>query len=302
MTKLKIYLKNLAKLALVNSLFFSLISCSSPEKPFTRTDFKKEVISAFKQNNRIKAVTKFAGDTVYIYLPVTENLIRTQRVKKTGRKEKETKLAYVDSSYENETFTIKYATRDFPKPKSFFRNISFNFTDYANNLMRKSFFLLRRARTDSTEEFSFYVLYIANIKNGIEIKETIHEEDFKKSSIGVLPSFEFNKRIILEVIGNKEIVGDEKGKHIDYQDITMPYFINELLIYTLQRGGFPLGKEESTEKTIINTFHRITESYDFKDYQFVVLKNVLTGEEKVIFPAEIEEILASNQDRSRKLY
>ncbi len=293
MKKLKVYLNSSIKLALLISLFSPLISCALQKPDYDKKRLKKKIISAFRNEHNIDVTPKSSGNTLHIYIPTSEEILKVSRVKNPEESQnKGVSFLFVNCSYNDRAFIIEYAAKDLPQTKQFYENVTFNFTNYAQGLMRQANLLLQDIRTDSEEHFNFFVIWIADIARGIRIKEIINEADLKMSSVGALPWIELNKRLVMNIKGDRKVIGNQAGTNMDYTDILLKDFINDLVSYTLQSAR-NFNADLSIQDNIVRTFYRITSSYQFEDYKYLKIKDILSDKTQVLFASEVEKIAKS---------
>lgn len=291
MTRLRKYLRNLVKLGLLLSLPFICINCTLKEPTYNKSEVEQKIVASFKRELDLDVTTRIAENTLYVYIPTPEQIIEIARVQ--APEEKKHAVWFINIKHEADRFLIEYAAKDLPASKVFFKNISFNYTPYAQKAMNKAYSSLFEALTDSEDGFDFFVVYIADISRGIEMKLTINERDLKKYYTGALPFMQFGTRVIVETTGNKQIIGDTEGDHIKHTSLNTVDFINDLFVYQLSYG-IPRKDNSSITKEILKIFYEITTSYDFIDYLYVNLRDVLSEKETTYTYTEIENMFSSH--------
>ena len=288
MTKSKRYLKNSVKLVLLFSLLFSFSNCTRKEPPYKRGEVEERIIGAFKKDINIDVITKVTADTLHIYIPLKEELLHV--IRSSAPPKKDISFFYADCAYKEDIFSIKYAAESIPLQKQFMENVTYNLTEYASNIMNKAYYLMQTALTDSKEHFDFFVVYMADTKNGIEMILTIQETDLKNFFGMALPFAEFNQRVIRQIRGDRKIIGDATARHIEFKGIEMKDFICDLVIQRLLYSNFESNKIDSIQEEILKIFYITVASYGFDEYEEVRLLDILNNTEELLFRYKIEEV------------
>ncbi|MBD3263758.1 MAG: hypothetical protein GF375_01490 [Candidatus Omnitrophica bacterium] len=289
MSKSKKFLINSTKLALAGSLLIFLSSCTLQKPSFKDGQIAQKIKEAVKEGLREEPVIRMTDNVLYIYIPVARDVLRIIRAQgNLSEKEPEADSFHTFSSdYKDNIFVVRYTTKKFPPTESFYKNITFNFTPHVQNIQRRVTNILHGITGDIPEKIDFFVIIVADIYGGIEIKQTMYKTDFKRSAVGALPWMEFNKRVLVEVRGDTEIMRDVRGSHIDYKNIELPDFIADILIYNLsQKREF---KEEKYTDYIQKVFYRIVTDYDFENYRYLLLEDPMNEKETILFPFDIKK-------------
>lgn len=291
----KIYFNKVRIIGLILCLLYPS-GCSLSPPAHTRSQIEKDIIAALKKDADVNATTRIVGKTLYVYIPTEKEILKLTRVTDPEKERKNTPLSFINSSYENKKFTLNYAYKNIPaKGITPSKNITYEFTDHGDYLRRQILQLLfSKAMPDNEEErFHFFVIYIADIIRGIEVKMTINEVDLKEFMLGLVPNFTFGKRMLLKVEGNKKISEDKSDRHIEYNDIFLEDFINELLAMVFYQDINKIGEQnpetQNIEDFILNIFTDIIQHYNFKNYRQVKLHNLFTGKDRIVIPSEIEK-------------
>ena len=302
MKKSKRFSKNLARVVLLLNFLFFLPSCTLQKEPYDRTRVERKIVTGLKRGQDLDSLTHIEGNTLYIYAAVKEPILEIQPIPTIpgqGDAEREPlTFSFVDSTYEENKFKLLYeiqtSDEDQVAGRKFFKNITSNYSAYAQEIMSNIYLSLREVLTDSLEKFNFFVIYIADISRGIAMKTTINERDLKKYFTGLLPDFEFYKRVVIGVQGDKAIIDDSQAKHMEYKDIILGDFINELFVYTLSRGLPPPTQAAESPPTpveqIVKLFDKITSNYDFTTYRSLCLRDMATEEETCLSSGQIKEM------------
>lgn len=277
-------------------------NCTKHKGPPTNEELANKIRDTLKSDTNLDVVTRVEGKTLYIYLPTKEKIYEVKRdpfpspdvfLGPT--------LVFAGVKHEKSEFTIEYTYETFKsetRQRQYMKGFDKAPTEYASRLVRVSLYDLTQALSSSDDRFTFFVLIIADIKEGIEISYMLHERDLKKwLTLG--QGFELHKSIITNANGSKSIINDTLGKHIDYKDINMADFLCDRIYLALvrdldeelkkQHPEIPWSNKDFTEisAAILKKFNEITHSYDFLAFRNVIIKDVYTHKEKVTSFSEL---------------
>lgn len=187
MTRLKQYLRNLAKSALLFSFLASLFlsGCESEIKP----TYKEENIPYFvkkicKEEYNLEVLTERTANTLWIYAPMDKILDKEYGIKE-------------DKFFDEEVLGK-------------FRNILTS---------------ISRVLLSSDNAPEFFALLASDINTGFDCLIVGNVLDVKKSSVNFIPAEEANRRYVFRLAKTPEAVGDKTGKHFKPYDITLADFI-----------------------------------------------------------------------------
>jgi len=185
--KLKLYLKNLIKPALLFSLLvcFLLSGCSNQIQPtYKENDIPYIVKKICKDEYGLDVITKRKTTTLWIYAPMQRILHKDYGVKK-------------DKLFDEEV------------------------VDKLRNILTT----IGRVLISSDNTPEFYTLSASDINLGIDYTLIGNVLDIKKSYSGFIPWTEANKRYVVKLRVAPEAVGDLTGAHIEAYDIRLPDFL-----------------------------------------------------------------------------
>ena len=286
MTRLKRYLKNPASLVLLFSLLLFSSNCTLRESPYKRREVEERIIGSFKKDFGLDVVTRVAGDSLYVYIPVKGGFLTT--VKTPPLPKVDIKFLYADCAFKDRSFSIRYAAEILPEPRLAPENITQNITDEMQEIWGKLYQLFQTALTDSPDHFSFFVIYVADIEEGIEMKTTIEETDLKKFFTRAIPPQEFGQRTLRSIRGGDEIVGDTTGRHVDFKDIDLKDFICDIVTQRLTYSRLQSDMIDSIQEEVLKIFYTTVAAYGFVDYDDVELVDVIKGDKDLFFRHRIE--------------
>ncbi|MBI4982199.1 MAG: hypothetical protein HZC15_03540 [Candidatus Omnitrophica bacterium] len=283
--KLKLSLKNSARTGLLAKSLFSLIfilflfGCSSSTKP----TYKIENIAAdleriCKEEYKIDVKAKQVGSTLWIYLPVEDILVKSDKPEKYTEKfsiDKNTNNSFKDGvlklDYAIKTIPDTEKTQDYKYNKKKKKKIN----DVWVSLRRVLFSLEREKDTEP----KFFCMVIADIKNGFIIKETFYGLDIRKVSYQYISMTEYQHRSIQDMDISPQVIGDKDAKNFDFKEISMEDFlakqIEQRIRLKFQKPE--VNKNADIDKEIIKVIAHTLKTYGFKDFEYIELNNDITN-------------------------
>lgn len=282
----------------VPALFFllSLAGCLPPSPPVqSLSEAGQKFLKICQEELKLNVLTRAYPHTLWIYLPAEQRLIDYKSTQDGPTKSKEAAenfvINYLDTYFSAEAFHIEYDIR-----KSIQYPVSYGYTsiytDDYQEIQSQILTSLHRSysglgiETDkepgaNTERPpDFIVLVAADIKTGIEIVSLFYYEDFKRAMTDPtsMPQDEFAKRNVTELQGQDSIIGDDRGKHVDYHDITWPEFVSKQIRqrvrFKYQHSDFK--PTEDIEEEIMTIVAETIKAYNFTDFQTIKLYNLET--------------------------
>jgi len=268
--------KNLAIFFIV--LCVLSLSCTM-KKPWKGHDIDEAFLRILHQQGHTKAITQRVGKTLWIYLPEKRELLRYAAAEPTDNPPKrQMTVQYVDAKFEGETFFIEYDLVLATKPQKNL-GLSSAYSEKFNQEYRDVTTAILQTYLDSEDPPVFIALVFADIKTGIEMISIFNAQDFLHYQTSGVPQEEFNLRIISETKGDKKIIDDWAGRHLQGYDIPWPDFLSRQIVnrinFKYQRSDFPPGVE--TEKEILSLVAATVKAYDFKNFQAVKLLDLRSG-------------------------
>ncbi|MFA4933572.1 MAG: hypothetical protein WC574_03990 [Candidatus Omnitrophota bacterium] len=284
MMKLKPFSKSLAGAVLKILPFVLFLSaCSSSTSPsFLKEDIAQAVKDISKKEYNLDIVTRLVGNTLWAYMPLEDILTKPAKPEKyierflleereNSLQEKILKVSYlIRPTVENEKhqeMEINKASRE----KIF-------------NLLRVISRVLMSTKLSKEEKPVFFCIVTADIKNGIEIKQTFHLLDFKKLSYNIISQTEYQHRIVQDTGVSLQVVGDKEGSHLNYYEITLEEFIADQIQGRI-RLKFQKPEVESNadiDKEVLKIITYTLSTYGFKDFTLVELMNEATGKKVIL--------------------
>lgn len=297
------YLRNLIYLAkiilIVNLIVFA--SCSQrPPSPLGKTSIEEKFLNGFNKSARLEypvyASTNITGKTFWIYVATEKDLWTFTGVSSVGGviPEDIIKFSEIKCNYENSIFFVKYIFLKNPpedKDRDIFKkpvggtSIVPDFTNETYEILEKTYAAIGDIISE-VERIDFFAICIANIKGGTKMIFATHRLDTEQYLLGMLPSDEFNNRMIFITEGNKDIINDKYGLHMKYNDISLIDFLREQ-IEGLSRAKLSEMEKYEPEKLkaieklddiLLKSVYEVTTKYEFNDYILVDIENIITKE------------------------
>lgn len=288
--------KSLSLFVLVAVLTF-LAGCASREElPASRAEATQKFIQILENDYGYKPVVRWAGETLWIYLPCQEDLYKISAG--TGASKPTPKafsLEFIEGVFKDNVFSFEYDVIPATKVAAG-SGLGTGYSDgfqarYQNitNSLSQSFF-------SSDLPPRFVVVAIADTREGLMIKNTLALIDLKKYYAAALPPDEYSLRIKTDFLGDKDMIGDDKGRKLEYTDVVLTDFLINQMVrriqYKFQGSDFP--PQETPQDEILKMIATVTAIYDFSDYASVVLHDLREKRNAVFTRAQIEE----RQDKS----
>jgi hypothetical protein len=273
----------LAKYALLLNILFIYINLTACSLTTTSTYEKEDVSGAIQdiclKEYNFKVVVKLINDTLWIYLPL-KDIIRD--FKKEEKPPKYTKLFEIKenkANLKNEKIKIEYLIQPIPEEEKY-QEFKYNEEDLKKinntlNVLRRVVFSMNKQKE---KEPKFYSLVIADIKNGIEIREIIYYLDLKKITYGYISWDEFSHRCPTEVNLAFEAINDENGSYLNCYNITMGEFIVKQIIHRIRlKFEKPeVKKDVDIDKEIKKIVVYTLKIYNFINFSEIEFHNLLT--------------------------
>ncbi len=214
MMKLKLYLKNSVKSALLFnlilflSLFFS--GCQTDFNPtYAEGQIPEQIKKICKEEYKLDVTTQRVGNTLWVYIPLTE-------------------LLHKDINVNREKF----------------------FSDAAKEKLMNIITSLSRVVLSSDKSPDFYALVASDIEAGIDYTLIGYILDIKKAYASFIPSTELDRRYVMKLTHEPKSVEDKDGSHLRVFDINFNDFLAEQIS---QRINFKFQDEEFRKYFQVNS-------------------------------------------------
>lgn len=306
---------------MMRSYFFSIpllsmalcfiLGCGSPTeiKKLTASEAHKKLLQLCKEDYGLEIVTKQLPNTMWIYLPMDEDLLSfkvdPQGPQNSDQAKESPSIYFIDGEFQNRTFNVSYdigQSRSYAKSYGYSTAYNEQFQRNQQNLLsaiHRAYANSENEQHESAEEKTpdFFVIVTADIKNGIAMKTIMYFKDMTRVFEDHSFYEEYTRRAISEYpMGHSNIIGDKEGNHIEYKDVTWPEFLMKQMIYRIQfkyqRSAFR--PSERTKHELLSIVALTLDAYNFTDYNSVKLNDLHANMEYHFSPSEVEGFLMGN--------
>lgn len=224
-------LRHLLILGLVLAL--PLCGCSwKKDRPYTPGEAETKLAAFCLKEGGLTITTRAVGKTQWVYLPLEEPLFGLKPSPDTGARAERKATPFALLSLEgtfNEKNEFSYTYDIVPdvlpaEPTSYGMNYNEAYARRKQLLyqgLQETFFNM-----DEKEAPKFFIIVIADITSGIAIKNTLYLRDLKEFMTGAIYE-EYYLRELSDVVGDKVLVGDKKGRALSYQDVLWAQYLTE---------------------------------------------------------------------------
>jgi len=278
----------------LNFIFIALLllsGCSSSTSPtYLNENIAQTIQNICKNEYKVAVQTRLIGSTIWVYLPVEEIFGENKKKKKPQKSIERFQVEANGSRFHEETFQIEYIVKAIPEKEKIQQ---FDYNEAAAEKINNVWKVLRRVlfSMDSKDKSApkFCYLVVGDIKNGYDLEQVFFEPDLKKVSYGFISFDEFQHRAIQNTNMSKEIIGDTQGAHLSYKDLTMGDFLAMQIKnrINLKFGKPEVGKNVDIDKEILKIIVYTLKLYNFQDFSFVDLYNLLTNQKSLLNKAAI---------------
>lgn len=287
MMKSRLSLRNLAKRGLLLNIciiIFLTYGCSLSTAPtYLKEDIDKAIQDICKNEYNIDVKVKLAGSTLWIYLPVEDMLVKSDKPEKYLER-----FAVEDNKadFKSGVLKVEYIIKTVPE-KERIQEYTYNkaVSEKINNVwkvLRRVLFSLKRSKEES--EPQFFCLVIADTKNGFATKETFYYLDLKKVSYEFISWTEYQHRVIEESDISPGAIGDKEGLHLNYRDITLKEFVAGQIQHRIKlKFQKPeVDKNTDIDKEILKVIIHTVKTYNLRDFSYAELNNLLTNNKTIL--------------------
>jgi len=226
---------------------FAGCSKVTPPAPRPLSEAHQKFLKICREEHKLKVVLKPLRNTVWIYVPLDDDLMRVSSTPEGARKsdtaEEHPSVKYLESVYIERRFKI---THDIHPDENYLQTPGYRlgYSSAYQNISQQILTGVSRAYFETKDAPQFFVTVITDVKNGVEMENIFYLEDLKQyMAFGALPQEEFVKRSIYEARGKTDWIGDTEGRHLAYTEITMPEFLAKQIAarinFKYQKSAFP---------------------------------------------------------------
>lgn len=137
----------------------------------------------------------------------------------------------------------------------------------------------------------FFSIVTADIKSGFVIREIFYYQDVKKVSYEFISVGEYQHRTIHDTEITNSVIGDKEGKNINYKDITKEEFIAAQIQHRIKlKFQKPEVRQNADiDREILKIVVHTLKTYNFKDFSFAELENMISKNKITLNQAAIWE-------------
>ena len=258
-------------------------------KNYTKTEAEEKFIRVCKEEYGWKINTIYIGDTLWIYLPYEEAVLRFMADKYpqiSGFS-----VDYISGELVDGVLRIEYQIQPLSKTDEH-KGYTYGFTEKVAEDFSKLTMAIHPIFFSSEQPPEFYTIVVADIVNGVELIYTVYGEDMKKALSYILPQQEYSKRVLSDIKGSTAIIKDTIGRHLTYQEIKFDWFLIEQIKQRARmrflKPGFKL--KTSAEDEILKVISNCVRAYEFKEFWKVILMDLSTGAQTSVSRQIVETI------------
>ncbi|MBU1998192.1 MAG: hypothetical protein ABIG46_06570 [Candidatus Omnitrophota bacterium] len=279
MMKLKLSLSHSVSLALSIFFLFTLSSgCTLSTQPtYLKESIPEAVEDICRKEYKLEVSSRLVGRTLWIYLPLEDIFTKPEKPQKYTEK---FEISKNEESYKSGLFKFDYAIKAIPEQEKVqeveYKKDAKEKIGSVWKVLRRVIFSMEKGQEMSPELFC---LVIADIKNGIMLKEVFYYLDLKKVSYEYISWGEYSHRTIQDMELAPNIIGDKRGSSLEYRDITLEEFVASQIRH---RIGLKFQKPEVSydadiDKEIIKIIINTIKIYGVRDFSAVELNNLLNN-------------------------
>lgn len=252
--------------------------CSPPKSAFyTKENLSESIIKITEEEYNIPIVSKLVGETIWIYLPLQEELF----IKSDKPQEyvKRFELEAIDGSLKEAVLKFEYEIKETPETKETQdKKLNPDAIDKINKILRTVRRVIFNLERNGFKP-KFFTVLTTDIKSGIEILDITYVEDLKKVFYGIISWTEYQHRSLEFVSLSLNATGDLEGKHINFYDVDFNDFLVEQI---KQRLSIKFNRPEvekgvDIDKEVLKSIKNVLEIYNADNFLLVDLKNLITG-------------------------
>ncbi|MBF0486489.1 MAG: hypothetical protein HQL16_08250 [Candidatus Omnitrophica bacterium] len=283
------------------------------DKTYTPSEAEKKFITFCREEGKVDVVTHSVGKTLWIYLPLTDPVFEikaSDEDEKGKRRESALYLLSIEDEFDNRNFNFTYDIVPnvlSSEPTTYGSSYNETYTKKRQLIyqgLQESFFALAKDDKSEKEAPQFFVIIVADTVKGIATKNTVYLPDLKAYMTEALPFEEYYKRELNAIFGDKNLIGDKKGRSIDYYDVNWADFLTEQIKnrikFAFSMSDFPPKKDP--DQVVIALAANTLKLYPFHDFDGVYLYNKRQDKEMIFSKEQLktyEETPAWQKDQGK---
>lgn len=253
----------------------------------------QEMVRILKEENGLEPVTRAFDHTLWIYLPVENELLQLKAGQKGAQSSAESVVKpavnFLDGSFGDGSFQITYdiaPEKSYPKSYGYDSTFSEQYQQDQRNILSAVYRAFGHFQESAAGGAAlegapdFFVIVIADIVNGLESRTIFYLTDLRRAYTD--PTFyeEYMRRIISEQpTGGQEIIGDKQGQHVGFKDLTWGEFLIKQMVYRItfkyQQSAFP--PSDDARREILTAAADTVAAYRFTDFRSLKLHDLGEG-------------------------
>ncbi len=264
-------------------IIFSLTGCATEikQEPKDTSEAHRQFIDQTEKDLGVTTILKQVDNTLWIYVPFEDDLLALKGTKDGPMMIKEVSetpaIHFLDAKFENNSFVIDYdigTMRSYPKSFGYASTYSEAFQSVQQGLYMALLGAFDDVRDDPIHKKpEFIYMIVADMKTGLEVESLIYFDDLKHM---MHAQEEFQKRVVSEVRGHEQIIGDTEGKHLVLTPITLPEFLAKQMKHRINfkytRSTFPPTEDALTEVQM--QIKTVLELYEFNNFDNIVINDL----------------------------
>lgn len=289
--------------------------CSAQTPPLRElSDAEKKMIEICKNEYQFDVVLKSLNNTVWIYLPRTESFLDLKANEKGPQNSSDPKeslsIKFLNGNFTDGIFKLEYdigSSKTYAKDYGFATQFSEQYQKDQRNILTAVYrafsdlHVLDKNSPEAIKTPDFFILVIADITKGIETQTTFYFRDLLRGMSDPLFQEEYTKRFISDYpTGNKDIIFDRRGNHLNIEELTWPKFLIKQIVYRIQykyqRSAFPPASEAKNE--ILKIAKETLEAYHFEDFEAIELQDLGDNSSRRIKKSQLKEISLTGDEHS----
>jgi len=278
MMRSKVFLKNSVKLGLNICVFiFACLGCSTSFVPtYSKSEVEKAIPRILSAEYKEDAVVRLSGSTLWMYLPLEDIFEKAEKPEKFLEK---FIIEQNNVKFRADQVRCAYLIKTVPERE---KSQEYVFNKKAQEKISNAIQVLRRVilsmNRRERDEMRFFILVAADIKNGLELTETIYAQDLIKVTYGFISPDEYRHRVSINSVLSLSVVGDKAGKHIEYKDMTLREFIARQIAHrvTLKFQKPEVEQNVDVDKEVARIVSETLNIYKMRNISRAWLDNLFT--------------------------
>jgi len=235
---------------------------------------------------------------MWIYLPLDKNFLQMKATPmgplSSDQASTSLSIKFLEGWFADERFNLKF---DIAPSKGYAKDFGYasKFSEQFQTAQRQVLSAISRiysplSQSSNTEVPDFFIIVLADIKNGLEARVLLNFEDLKRAYVDQSFHGEYAKRVISEQpTGNANLIGDKEGRSINYKDMLWPEFLAKQMVFRInfkyQRSSFPPSND--TQKELLNIAADTVAAYNFTDFESIKLIDLNTKSSFSVSPQDL---------------